>query len=988
MFVGSIVYIISIEKTVEMWYNFYISFCGGVIMSYFSNLYHKVKYPVASGESLGLRNAQIGAIHSIAAHATLEAIDASVIVMPTGSGKTTVLMLAPYILRKEKVLIVTPSAMVRGQIAEEYKKLTTLKRIGVFENDVEPPNVYEADHLFGEDQLDSISTANVVIASHRVAASISNSVAKEQFDYVIIDEAHHVPAPTWQEIIQNMSHAAALLVTATPFRLDKKEIHGTHIYNYPLSMAYRDGIFGPITFIPIDEAPDRDRLIAVEAERVLLNDRADGYNHYLMVRTDTKEKAKSLEELYAESTQLKLKRIDSSMSYSTIKHTIKALRAQKLDGIICVDMLGEGFDFPNLKIAAIHEPQKSLASTLQFVGRFARTNAPDIGTAKFIAMNDENLRIENRKLYTSDSVWQDMIIEMSEEKISGDFENSDAIKKFSRPESGQEIISLHNVRPNCHARVYRVTGFKIDAAFPDNLFVEDNIYRSPDTNTIVGLAINKEVPLWLEGNQAVNTEINLFIVHYQSETGLLFIYSQLKTDVVYEAIAENFCDTHSKIPRDEMNRVLAGFTNYEFFNTGMQNRYAESGESYRIYAGSNTAASIDETTGKMLSAGHAFCKAIQNDSEITIGYSSGSKLWSSSYLPIPEYVSWCDSFGIKIANSSLVVKTNTNYDRLPIPTRISQYQDNVLFGFFSEKAYVSPPNLRINGSGEKVGLLTDAEIKMIGITTERDGVIFDLILGGITERFICDINGVYTSQSSTFICRDGTHAVLLSEYLTDNPLSFKTADDTVYTGYEVLSGNIQYEQFNQEQIIVLDWTGLNTDVTKEIRTTPGGKNTIQESLQATIESDTDYSVIIYDHGPGETADYIALKSDGAIVKVELYHCKAMKGKNYNSDVSDVYEVSQQAIKSTIWIKSKTTLLEKLVSRVMGASGTKFVRGDMKTLKDLLKSQKALEATICIVQPAISKSQFMKDTVGTVLSAASFYIRNTGRAKLLKFIGSQ
>ena len=353
-------------------------------MSYFSDLYHEVKYPIASNESSGLRNAQLGAIHSIAAHATLDPTDTSVIVMPTGSGKTTVLMLAPYILQKEKVLIVTPSAMVRGQIADEYKKLKTLKRIGVFGDSVSAPNVYEAEHLFNEDQIDSISSANVVIASHRVASSISSSILKDQFDYVIIDEAHHVPAPTWQEILRNMNHAASLLVTATPFRLDKKEIQGTHIYNYPLSMAYRDGIFGPITFIPIDESADKDRLIAIEAERVLLNDRSEGYNHYLMVRTDTKEKAKALELLYAEITKLKLKRIDSSMSYSTITHTIKALREQKLDGVICVDMLGEGFDFPNLKIAAVHEPQKSLASTLQFVGRFARTNASNIGTAKFI----------------------------------------------------------------------------------------------------------------------------------------------------------------------------------------------------------------------------------------------------------------------------------------------------------------------------------------------------------------------------------------------------------------------------------------------------------------------------------------------------------------------------------------------------------------------------------------------------------------------------
>ena len=956
-------------------------------MSYFSDLYHEVKYPIASNESSGLRNAQLGAIHSIAAHATLDPTDTSVIVMPTGSGKTTVLMLAPYILQKEKVLIVTPSAMVRGQIADEYKKLKTLKRIGVFGDSVSAPNVYEAEHLFNEDQIDSISSANVVIASHRVASSISSSILKDQFDYVIIDEAHHVPAPKWQEILRNMNHAASLLVTATPFRLDKKEIQGTHIYNYPLSMAYRDGIFGPITFIPIDESADKDRLIAIEAERVLLNDRSEGYNHYLMVRTDTKEKAKALELLYAEITKLKLKRIDSSMSYSTITHTIKALREQKLDGVICVDMLGEGFDFPNLKIAAVHEPQKSLASTLQFVGRFARTNASNIGTAKFIAMNDENLRIENRKLYTSDSVWQDMIIQMSEEKISGDFENSDAIKQFSRPENGQEIISLHNVRPNCHARVYRVRGFNFDASFPEELSIEGNIYKSADTNTIVGFAIKKEVPLWLEGSQAVNTEVNLFIVHYQSDTGLLFIYSQLKTDVVYESIAESFCESYSKIPRDEMNRVLAGFTNYEFFNTGMQNRYAESGESYRIYAGSNTAASIDETTGKMLSAGHAFCKATQNDSEITIGYSSGSKLWSSSYLPIPEYVLWCDSFGAKIVNSSLVVKTNTNYDKLPIPTKIKHYQDNILFGFFAEKAYLSPPILRVNGTEEKKGLLTDAEIKIVGITEAKDGVIFDFSLGNVTERLICNIEGKYLSNSPQFICRDGTYAVSLCEYLTENPLLFKTADDTVYSGYEVLVGNVDLEKFDQNRISVFDWDSFNTDITKEIREKAGGKKTIQESLQASIEQDPEYSVILYDHGTGEIADYITLKTEGTILKVELYHCKAMKGENYNSNVSDVYEVAQQSVKSTVWIKSKSALLEKLLSRIKGASGNKFVRGDIKALKDLLKSQKSLEVTIYIVQPAISKSQPMKDSVGTVLSAAAFYIRNTGRAKQLKIIGS-
>jgi hypothetical protein len=52
--------------------------------------------------------------------------------------------------------------------------------------------------------------------------------------------------------------------------------------------------------------------------------------------------------------------------------------------VICVDMLGEGFDLPELKIAAFHDIRKSLAVTLQLAGRFTRFR-PDLGEATFIA---------------------------------------------------------------------------------------------------------------------------------------------------------------------------------------------------------------------------------------------------------------------------------------------------------------------------------------------------------------------------------------------------------------------------------------------------------------------------------------------------------------------------------------------------------------------------------------------------------------------------
>lgn len=119
----------------------------------------------------------------------------------------------------------------------------------------------------------------------------------------------------------------------------------------------------------------------------------------------------------------------------------------------------------------------------------------------------------------------------------------------------------------------------------------------------------------------------------------------------------------------------------------------------------------------------------------------------------------------------------------------------------------------------------------------------------------------------------------------------------------------------------------------------------------------------------------------------MYHCKAKKGKQYNSSVDDAYEVAQQAIKSTVWIKSKTALLNKIQARIKGGSTEKFIRGDIKTLKALLKSQKAMETTIYIVQPAVSISAKMHEPFGKILSAAAFYIKHTGRAKELYVIGS-
>lgn len=79
----------------------------------------KISYPIDDGK-IGLRNAQFGAIHALSAFDTVNKKDAASIIMPTCAGKTAVLMLATFFLRKHRVFVVTPSKMVRGQIAEDF----------------------------------------------------------------------------------------------------------------------------------------------------------------------------------------------------------------------------------------------------------------------------------------------------------------------------------------------------------------------------------------------------------------------------------------------------------------------------------------------------------------------------------------------------------------------------------------------------------------------------------------------------------------------------------------------------------------------------------------------------------------------------------------------------------------------------------------------------------------------------------------------------
>ena len=251
----------------------------------------------------GLRPPQIGALHAIAAHWSLSS-DPAIIVMPTGTGKTEVMLAVTVESRGDRVLVIVPTDALRQQTADKFREYGLLRKLDIVA-DVKNPVVGVLTGKPTAAELDVIRTCNVVVTT---MASISRGDDHEQkafatlFSEVFFDEAHHAQATTWNKFSGFCGHARMLLFTATPFREDGKALNGKIIYNYPLQLAQENEFFKPIKFLQVFE-PDSslaDLKIATTAVEKLRADIENGLDHMLLARANTIGQAKSLfEKIYS-----------------------------------------------------------------------------------------------------------------------------------------------------------------------------------------------------------------------------------------------------------------------------------------------------------------------------------------------------------------------------------------------------------------------------------------------------------------------------------------------------------------------------------------------------------------------------------------------------------------------------------------------------------------------------------------------------------------
>lgn len=609
----------------------------------------------------GLRPPQLGAIHAVQAHWTVN-VDPATVVLPTGVGKTEAMLSILVAERCPRLLVVVPTDALRTQISEKFLFFGLLKTpafqvvseqaqypvVGTLNR--RPDDIAEADSFFRK--------CNVIVTTMPLASQCTPEVMQRMAELcpcLFIDEAHHVAAPTWKGFKDTFAKNKIIQFTATPFRNDDEPIGGKRIFTFSLRQAQEQGYFKQIQFKPVTEfnPARKDTAIAEAAVAQLRADASQG--HILMARVANITRAQEVFECYRKYTEFNPVQIHTGIKSKAQRDEI---RRKLLTGesriVVCVDMLGEGFDLPELKIAAFHDIRKTLAVTLQLVGRFTRTR-PDLGNATIIA-NIADLEVKNelRRLYQHDSDWNSLLPLMNERVTEGELNLWEFLGGF------QELpdeITLRNVRPAMSTVVYHT---KCTDWTPEN-FEEglsgfdslDKVYHTlnPQENTLIIVTTRRVSVDWAQIDEIYNWDWQLYVLHWDRAKGLLFIHNSSNAGF-FKNLAQAVAGEVEQIRGPKIFRCLSGINRLKLQNVGLLEQLGRLIR-YTMRAGSDVEPGVSEAQKQKAVKANLFGQGFEDGHRSTIGCSYKGRIWSYWTANLLSLTTWCRAVGGRLLEEAL-----------------------------------------------------------------------------------------------------------------------------------------------------------------------------------------------------------------------------------------------------------------------------------------------------------------------------------------------
>lgn len=336
----------------------------------------------------------------------------ALVVLPTGTGKSGLISIAPFGVAHKKVLIITPGLITKDSIRKTQEVLADNFWVNfdiVFSSkDIPIVNEYSAD-LSDEHLLSShIVYSNIQKVTSTRDNALINRVPSDFFDLIIIDEAHHAPAQSWRDTLHYFSNAKILHVTGTPYRGDNQEIPGVRIHETPLSEVMRDKYVKWLRKETVNahelffSTPEQPGVKLSKEQILMLKDKEwieksialskecslDVIDHSITTLQELKEASPTVPHkilavgcsiAHAEDLLTWYKDrgmnsviVHSEMEQSELTEALLKVEHHQCDVVISVNMLMEGYDHKYLTVLAIFRPYRSLNAFAQVVGRILR----------------------------------------------------------------------------------------------------------------------------------------------------------------------------------------------------------------------------------------------------------------------------------------------------------------------------------------------------------------------------------------------------------------------------------------------------------------------------------------------------------------------------------------------------------------------------------------------------------------------------------------
>lgn len=383
--------------------------------------------------------------------------------MPTGTGKTR---LFTSIIRDINVW------GLRHNI--NYRILIIAHRSELIEQSSRSLDKYHIKHgvLAGTMKDKRDLTQAIQVASIQTIIHPSNRCLIEglQFDFIIIDEAHHAVANSYQKLWKFCPNSKKLGVTATPWRMNNSgfaQIFDAYIPSMSIKEFIQKGWLAAYQYYSIPSDSEiiksiesiRDFDIEGDYKSSVLTQvfdtskiRAQLYNSYAknalgkkgIIYSISREHSENICSQYR-SHNIAIENIDSETPAKTRENIIKAFKNGEIDIIVNVDIFSEGFDCPDIEFIQLARPTKSLVKYIQQVGRGLRKN----GNKRCVIL--DNVGMYSRfGLPDEERDWESFFygnkIEHSIERI--DSRNNRNLKEYQNTdlsEGNEEMILIQNL---------------------------------------------------------------------------------------------------------------------------------------------------------------------------------------------------------------------------------------------------------------------------------------------------------------------------------------------------------------------------------------------------------------------------------------------------------------------------------------------------------------------------------------------------------------